>query len=93
MSRRNRLCRLRNPKANVIRILYRSLQGTPFERPAAGRRSQAADRGGKSLVMGRTPQTPAAPAPLRRGAESLTCEGEGDRKAVEGFFPSERPLA
>ena len=56
MSRRNRLCRLRNPKANVIRILYRSLQGTPFERPTAVRRPQFADRGGKSQVAVRRSQ-------------------------------------
>ena len=72
MSRRNRLCRLRNPKANVIRILYRSLQGTPFERPAAGRRSQAA---------GRRPRTVAANhsswvEPLRRLRRQLPFTGE-----------------
>lgn len=32
------------PIANVIRILYRPLQGTPFRRPAAGRSSQVAVR-------------------------------------------------
>ena len=65
MSRRNRLCRLRNPKANVIRILYRSLQGTPFERPAAGRRPRTVAANHSSWVE-----------PLRRLRRQLPFTGE-----------------
>lgn len=39
---------------------------------------------------GRTPQSAALPAPLHRGAKSLSCEGEGDRSRWKGS--SEPPI-
>ena len=72
MSRRNRLCRLRNPKANVIRILYRSLQGTPFERPVAVRRPQFAGRSSRTVAANHSSWV----EPLRRLRRQLPFTGE-----------------